>query len=114
MAPAKLLPFREWKLPQSIVWYYLIVIVLGMMNLEKGSLPYLAVINLSALLQLLLIIQGLSFVYYFFHKKGFSIGFPITITVFTIFIPYLLQLVRILGIIDLGFALRGRIKGSSN
>lgn len=114
MAPKKLLPFREWKLPRSIVWYYLIVIVLGMMNLEKGSYPYLAVLNLSALLQLLLVIQGLSFVYYFFHKKGYSAGLPIMVTIFTILIPFLLQLVRILGIIDLGFALRAKIKGSSN
>ncbi|MCD7035299.1 YybS family protein [Metabacillus sp. GX 13764] len=113
MGPSPLLPFREWKLPQSIVWYYFIVIVLGMLQLEKGGFPYLAVMNLTVILQLLLTIQGLSFIYYYFHKKGLSIGFPVALTVFSLFVPILLQLVRILGIIDLGFNLRARIQNSS-
>ncbi len=97
-------PFRELSLPKSFLWYYLIVLIAFLLfNPEQGTYWYSALLNLSFILQFFLIIQGLSFVYFFSYEKGIPKFVPILITVF---LPILLYIVRILGIIDLGFNLR--------
>ncbi|MDX8346060.1 YybS family protein [Rossellomorea sp. YZS02] len=104
-------PFREWKLPKSILWYYLITLVLSMiLQPEKGTYAYTALINVLYVLQSLMAVQGLSFIYFFAHVKGWSKGILVLITIISI--P-LLYLVRILGIIDLGFDLRQRLQRKS-
>ncbi|MBY0123634.1 YybS family protein [Bacillus sp. S/N-304-OC-R1] len=106
-------PFREMVLPKSILWYYLLAMLASfVLNPEVGSYWYTALINLGFLLQLLLILQGLSLVFFFCHKKGMSKTVPIFIMVFTFLIPIFLSIVRILGIIDLGFELRKRFEKS--
>jgi uncharacterized protein YybS (DUF2232 family) len=106
---APLLPFRQWRLPTSIVWYYLIVSVLLMVNLDKDSFFFMAVINLYFILQFFVLMQGYSFVFYYSYVKGWSKAIPITILIASLLIPIFLYLIRILGIIDLGFPLRGKI-----
>lgn len=97
-------PFRELSLPRSLLWYYLLVLlVFLLLNPEQGTYWYTAFLNLSFILQLFIIIQGLSLVYFFSYEKGIPKFVPILITVF---LPLLLYIVRILGIIDLGFNLR--------
>jgi len=109
--PVSRLPkFRDLVLPKSLLWYYLIVLFLTFLELEPGSFLYMAVINLFYVLQLLMIIQGLSFIYYFCYIKRIPIFVPIFLTVIA---PFLLYIIRILGIIDLGFHLRQRIKSKS-
>jgi uncharacterized protein YybS (DUF2232 family) len=103
-------PFRDWSFPKSFVWYYLAVIVLLMTDPEKGSALFVAGWNLFYLLEFILVIQGLSVIFYFFWKKNKSKAIPIVIVIFTFIIPVFLYVVRILGIIDLGFDLRKRIK----
>ena len=107
LAPLK--PFRDWKLPQSIVWYYLIVSILLMMNLDTDTFLFTAVINLYFILQFFVLLQGYSFAFYFSYIKGWSKAVPISILIGSFLIPILLYLIRILGIIDLGFPLRGKI-----
>jgi len=109
--PISRLPkFRELSLPKSLLWYYLVVLFLTFIELEQGTFLYMAVINLFYILQLLMIIQGLSFIYYFCYVKRIPSFVPILITVIA---PFLLYIIRILGIIDLGFQLRQRIKSKS-
>ncbi len=104
-------PFREWMLPKSILWYYLITLVLSMiLQPEKGTYIYTALLNVLYVLQTLMAVQGLSFLYFFAHLKGWSKGILVLITIISI--P-LLYLVRILGIIDLGFDLRQRLQRKS-
>ncbi|MHA7138395.1 YybS family protein [Rossellomorea arthrocnemi] len=104
-------PFREWKLPKSILWYYLLTLVLSMiLKPEKGTYAYTALLNVLYVLQTLMAVQGLSFLYFFAHIKGWSKGILVLITIISI--P-LLYLVRILGIIDLGFDLRQRLQRKS-
>ncbi|WP_243292726.1 YybS family protein [Bacillus sp. FJAT-47783] len=103
-------PFREWQLPKSIIWYYLVVILVQFMNIEKGSFLFVAVINVAIVLQLLLLVQGLSFIFYYSYLKNQSKWLP-TIAVVIAIIAYPVQeFIRILGIIDLGFDLRGKLK----
>ncbi len=104
-------PFREWKLPKSILWYYLVTLVLTIvLQPEKGTYIYTALINVLYVLQSLMAVQGLSFLYFYSYTKGWSKGILILITIISI--P-LLYLVRILGIIDLGFDLRQRLQRKS-
>jgi uncharacterized protein YybS (DUF2232 family) len=104
-------PFREWMLPKSILWYYLIVLVVSMIaQPEQGTYLYTAVMNVLYVLQTLMAVQGLSFLYFLGHLKGWSKGILVLITIISI--P-LLYLVRILGIIDLGFNLRQRLQRKS-
>ncbi|NQD66171.1 YybS family protein [Bacillus haikouensis] len=104
-------PFREWMLPKSILWYYLIILVISMIaQPEQGTYLYTAIINVLYVLQTLMAIQGLSFLYFLGHNKGWSKGILVLITIISI--P-LLYLVRILGIIDLGFNLRERLQRKS-
>jgi uncharacterized protein YybS (DUF2232 family) len=103
-------PFREWKLPSSIVWYYLIVSFLLFLNLDTGSFLYIAAVNLLFVLQVLLVVQGFSFIFYYSHVKKYSKAIPVIAVILSLILPILMYLVRILGIIDLAFNLRGRVK----
>jgi uncharacterized protein YybS (DUF2232 family) len=103
-------PFRDLSLPKSILWYYLITALLSIvLRPEEGSYMHTALWNLSYILQILLVVQGLSFVYFFSHFKGWPKAVPIMATVLLFLIPLILYIIRILGIIDLGFDLRKRL-----
>lgn len=106
-------PFREIVLPKSILWYYLLTMLASFaLNPEQGTYWYMALMNIGFLLQMFMVLQGLSLIAYFCHKKGISKAVPIFAVVFTFIIPIFLSIVRILGIIDLGFDLRKRFEKS--
>jgi uncharacterized protein YybS (DUF2232 family) len=99
--------FKEISLPKSILYYFLLTLLVNMlMNPEEGSFWYMAIINLTYILQFLMILQGYTFIFYYFDKKGFSKAISITIAIVSFLIPIFLYIVGILGIIDLGFDLR--------
>ena len=100
----KLPQFRDWKFPRSIIYYYFIVAIIYLINPSNYSLKVIAT-NLFPLLTIILLIQGLSFIFYYSYYKKF--GKVISIfAVISIFIPILNQVVQIIGIIDLSFNLR--------
>lgn len=104
-------PFRELDLPKSILYYYLLCLAASLfLKPEEGSYLYWAITNLVFVLQTLMAIQGASFIFYYSHIKGFTKSIPIIAVVIALFIPILLYIVRLLGIIDLGFDLRKRIE----
>lgn len=103
-------PFRSLKFPKSILWYYLISLVLSLaVNPAVGSYWYMALINAAYILQTLLVIQGLAFIFYFCHYKKWPKAIPIILVFLTFLLPLLLSIVRMLGIIDIGFNLRQRL-----
>jgi uncharacterized protein YybS (DUF2232 family) len=103
-------PFRELSLPKSILWYYLFTVILSLiLNPEEGSYLHTALWNLAYILQILLVVQGLSLVFFISHLKKLPKSFPIVATVLTLLLPLVLYIIRILGIIDLGFELRKRL-----
>ncbi|NMD72482.1 YybS family protein [Bacillus sp. DNRA2] len=103
-------PLRELSLPKSLLWYYLISMGLSLLvNPEPGTYFYIAIANLVFILQFAMIIQGVSLIFYYCHVKGLGKAVPIVIVVFSMLLPFLLYIVRIFGIIDLGFNLRNRI-----
>jgi len=102
-------PFRHIVFPKSLLWYYLIVVIATFFPIEKGTFVYIAILNIYYLLQILMIIQGFSFIYYVSHQKGLVRGIVSVFTIISFMIPFFLYLIAILGIIDLGFELRKHI-----
>lgn len=104
-------PFREISLPRSLIWYYLGTILAEMIfHPDTGSYWNTALTNLSYVLQLFMIFQGLSFIFYFFHRRGISRTIPVLVSILAFIMPILLYIVGLLGIIDLGFGLRENSK----
>lgn len=101
-------PFREMRLPKSVLWYYLIVILVSLLSdLEQGTMAYLIFANASTLLQFLLFLQGVSFYHFYIHQEGW----PRWVTVLVTVLAFPLQsFTSIIGILDLGFDIRGWIK----
>ncbi|WP_369901592.1 YybS family protein [Bacillus manliponensis] len=103
--------FRDIKMPKSIIWYYVALIVLSLfVKVEAGTYSYMAFSNLSIAFNFLLLFQGFSFIAFFTHQKGYPKMIPILLFVMGLFIPQLFPLVTILGIIDLGFSLRSIVQ----
>ncbi|MBU8905777.1 YybS family protein [Desertibacillus haloalkaliphilus] len=102
--------FREWRFPRSFLWYYLAVSLFIIIGVEEGSTLYVVVWNLFPILEIAMTIQGLALIFYYFHVKKVSKAVPIIILILGFVIPFLLYLIRILGIIDLGFDLRKRME----
>lgn len=103
--------FKDMRLPKSIVWYYVIFILLStFMKVESDSYAHVAFSNLYAIFSLLLVFQGFAFITFFAYAKGYTKMVPILSFIVCMIIPMLFPLVTILGIIDLGSSLRSKIQ----
>ncbi|SFB30061.1 Uncharacterized conserved protein YybS, DUF2232 family [Lentibacillus halodurans] len=103
-------PFRTLRLPVSLIWIYFFALIMSFFNLDQSGMVFTAVHNVLMLTGILMTLQGFSFIFYYAHAKHMSKALPITSIILTIFFPFIfLYLVRLLGIIDIGFSLRDRI-----
>ena len=103
-------PIRNWSFPKSLLWYYLIVTIIFMTGPEQGTILFIITINLFKVLEIIMTIQGFSFIFFYFHINKRTLTMPVVIVIISLFMPFLLNIIRILGIIDLGFNLRKRMK----
>ncbi|WP_026908450.1 YybS family protein [Paucisalibacillus globulus] len=101
--------FRNLRLPTAIIWIYLLAMVGTLFQMDSSDTVYIALQNVIMLTEFLLIFQGISFIFFYSHHKNISKAIPIITTIFVFLLPILLPLVRIIGIIDLGFGLRDRM-----
>lgn len=100
-------PFRSFKLPKSIIWLYVIALLIVWFDTDSESAIAMGANNVYALIGLLMVLQGFSFMFFFAHLKKKSKALPITAIILTVLFPMVLfYLVLIIGIIDLGFDLR--------
>lgn len=106
--------FKDMRLPKSMVWYYLLTLLLMLIQPEKGS--FLSLVQTSAfqILFILVLIQGFSFIFYYCHEKNISKVVPIFTVVLTILFPPIGVIVRIIGIADIGFDLREKVKTNNS
>ncbi|OAB40534.1 hypothetical protein PMSD_01110 [Paenibacillus macquariensis subsp. defensor] len=99
----RLKPVREWKFPRSLIWYYLLGVVLEFMAFNSES-SYLTMIsaNLVPMLNIFFCIQAMAFFFFIaYHRKWHPvIPFILAVPVF-LFPP-----MAIIGIIDIAFPLR--------
>lgn len=105
--------FSRSATPESLLWYYLITMLLALfVNTDKNSFVYMAITNLFFILQFFILLQGYSLIFYIAHVKSWVKAIPVLIVVFSLLlpIPIITTAVRFLGIIDLGFPFRETIK----
>lgn len=108
IAVPKFPPFADMKLPKSVLWYYLIVLLISLLSdLEQGTMVYLAFMNATMLLQMLLFLQGISFYHFYIEQEGWPKWVAVLVTVLAL--P-LQAFTIIVGIVDLGFDIRGWVK----
>lgn len=104
-------PVREMRLPVAILWYYFIAMILNLIFMDGEGIWYMAAVNVSLLTGMLLILQGFSFIFFYSREKQWSKAVPIMAIILSVLLPQLfLYLVRILGIIDIGFPLRDKVE----
>lgn len=103
-------PFRDLKLPRNILYLFLIALLASLIfQPESGSYLHLALSNISYILQLVIIVQGLSFIWYISYQKQWPKAVPILILIALMLMPMVLYIVWILGIMDLGLDLRSKL-----
>lgn len=102
--------FRNLRMPVTLIWIYFISLIVTFFGLDPSGTLYLAVNNVVMLTGLLMTLQGFSFIFYYAYQKNKSKALPIVSVVLSLLLPFImLYLVRLLGIIDIGFSLRDRI-----
>lgn len=100
--------FSDMKLPKSVLWYYLIVLLISLLSdLQQGTMAYMAFMNATVLLQMLLFLQGISFYHFYIKQEGWPKWVAVVVTVLAL--P-LQAFTIIVGIVDLGFDIRGWVK----
>ncbi|PKG24300.1 YybS family protein [Niallia nealsonii] len=95
-------PIRMWRLPRAILWIFLGLIVLSFVSIEKDTLIYTVFLNAFYILQLLIMIQGISFLFFIFFQYNLPKGIAIVLTIFMLINPTFSFLLRVLGVIDIG------------
>lgn len=107
LAIPKLKPMKEWKLPKSLIWYYLILLLLEMFFVfEKGSAVYVILLNAVPLLTYVIALQGIGLLYYIAEVKGWNRALPI---VGIVLLPIMPQLISWVGVLDLAFPVRSKL-----
>ncbi|MDQ0193680.1 DUF2232 domain-containing protein [Paenibacillus wynnii] len=108
-AVPKMKPLRDWRLPRSFIWYYLVgFIVLMIFSGSDNSYMLMISANLLPLLQLGFKIQAIGFFFFVAHERKWNKVFPILLAIPIVLLPSL----WIIGIIDLVFPLRARVTKS--
>ncbi len=108
VAVPKFQPFAEMKLPKAVLWYYLITLLITLLSdLQPGTMMFLAVANAMVILQMLLFLQGIAFYHFYIKQEGWPKWVAVIITILAF--P-LLQFTIIVGLVDLGFDIRGWVK----
>ncbi|OGX61729.1 MAG: hypothetical protein A2189_05435 [Paenibacillus sp. RIFOXYA1_FULL_44_5] len=104
-------PIREWKLPGSLIWYYIGAIILDFFFVHNtDSTLYMILINLLPILMFVFSLQAISFFFFLAHVKGRGRGLPITALVLMLIFPPLQQIFALLGMFDIAFPIRERLR----
>ncbi|MEG0471219.1 MAG: YybS family protein [Solibacillus sp.] len=100
--------FSQLRLPRAVLWYYLITLTVNLfVQPDLGTPLYVVMINVSLILWVLLILQGISVIHFTIDTFGLPKMLKVLSTI--VAIP-LYSFVILLGIIDLGFNIREYIQ----
>jgi uncharacterized protein YybS (DUF2232 family) len=103
-------PIREWMLPKFIVWLYVIALVLNLITPVNVQSSFSAVIfNLLSILTIAFTVQAISFTFFVAHLKKWKSIVPILVIALC-FLPLLNTIFSLLGIIDISFPVRDKLK----
>lgn len=105
-------PLREWRLPKTFVWLYLLAFALDLF-MPGGDRSLLATLlmNLLPLLMLAFTQQALSFLYFIAHERNRTKALPVmAVIVLILFFPLLIVVYSLLGVLDAALPLRERFR----
>lgn len=104
-------PIREWNFPRSLLYYYFLamVVILVFQSGIAGTFWESAVYNVKTILDIVFVLQGLSFCLFAAHLKGWNRFTPLLIVSLFIF-PFLTTILSLIGIFDLGIRLRDKLE----
>ncbi len=105
-------PIRDWRLPRSFVWYYLIALFAELfVPVDPGSFVSTIVVNIVPLLMLAFVVQGVSFLFFLGYTKGKMwipwLGVVAVVLFNPLFMPF-----SLLGVFDTAFPIRDRFRKS--
>ncbi|WP_068621597.1 DUF2232 domain-containing protein [Paenibacillus tuaregi] len=106
----KMKPLRDWRLPRSLVWYYIIGLIVQMFAGEAARQGFLGTVllNLMPLLQFGFIIQTAGFFFFLAYQRKWNLAIPILLTIALVFVRPL----WLIGVFDIAFPLRDMITRS--
>lgn len=109
--PFRFPPFYRLQLPKATIWLFLLVMVIDLIDFGPDALITIVLMNVLLVFGLLFSIQGLSFMFYYLqYKKQSKVLGIVLLVIGLVILPVGLYVTRILGIIDIGFMLRKRLK----
>ena len=105
--------FMEWRFPKSLFLALLASIVLHLLGSHYPALAVMqrAGLNLRLLVTVLFFIQGLEVAWNVMEARGFGRLVRFLVTGIVFLVSFIAQIVLILGIIDMWFDLRSRVRG---
>jgi len=107
----RLAPLKDWRLPRSLLYYYLASAVLLLIPGVR-DVAWLANVawNGQALLSMLFIVQGLSLVFFLADARGWSPWVARAVVILLFLFPYLSLILSLAGIVDLATRMRDVIR----
>ena len=101
------LEFRLWQILGYILWIYGVSLLLvTFYNQQPDNLLYLIGVNLQMVTNVILLIQGLSIVYYYIHYKNWPNFLKSLIVILLFSSQFLVQVIVLMGAFDVVFDYR--------
>jgi uncharacterized protein YybS (DUF2232 family) len=101
-------PLRNWMVPRSFVWYYILSMLFSMFLSEQSDSYWSTLLwNIVPILTVVFAIQGIGFLFYFTYTKRWNVALPVIGIVIALFLPYVVSL---LGVLDRTLNIRKTIK----
>ncbi|MDR1885254.1 MAG: YybS family protein [Synergistaceae bacterium] len=106
-------PFWNWSFPRNILFAFVVGIVCDLISRSRPDLYIVKQVgaNLNVATRTLFIVQGLSVSYYILGQRGVPRFLRITLAALTPLVPILGHMCMLVGIFDMGFDLRKRVRG---
>ncbi|MED4600575.1 DUF2232 domain-containing protein [Paenibacillus validus] len=102
-------PIKDWKLPKSFIWIYVVALVLELFTKDMESTLFTVVLNLLPLLSTAFAIQAISFLFFVAHMNRWNKTLPIVGIALLLLFPPLFFLFSLIGVFDVAFPIRDRI-----
>lgn len=101
---------KDWRLPKSLVFFYVVTLILELLP-NPGSFLHQIIVNSLPLLMMIFAIQGLSFLLYLANLYRWKKFVVVAVAVVGVFIlPVISTLLSLLGVFDTAFPIRDRLK----
>ncbi|MCZ8517421.1 DUF2232 domain-containing protein [Paenibacillus filicis] len=102
-------PVKDWMLPKSFVWFYLLALLLELFVKDTTSIVFSLLLNLLPLLTAAFAVQAIAFLFYVAHVNRWNRMLPIAGIVVLLFFPPAYFIFSLIGVFDVAFPIRDRL-----